>query len=214
MKYPYSFESSVGYAFVLLISLWWLPVLGPIIIGYITGRKAGDPVKGVVAMLIPIAIYFFIIKAIAIGWVHVPHVLGVYFNSVSSASLIPYMNQTFTTGLEVGNNIMAHLYYVPSSFFIMLAFAFIGGAMSRQIMLERNISPKYRSLSHKAGRDMRDATRVERLGINEHSKNSRASTKSNKNKKIHNRKDGKFVIHEMDTKKAAPIKKKHSISFL
>ena len=212
MKYPYSFESSVGYAFVLLISLWWLPVLGPIIIGYVTGRKAGDPVKGVIAMLIPIGLYFFVIKAIAMGWVHVPHAIGMYFHSASSASLLPYMNQTFATGMEIGNNIMAHLYYVPSSFFIMVAFAFIGGAMSRQIILERNIAPKYKREKNKNRKRINNTSGTNKLAINRPSKNLRTSNKNNK--RATTRRDGEFVVHEMDNRKTIPVKKKRSITFL
>ena len=187
-------------------------MLGPIIIGYVTGRKAGDPVKGVIAMLIPIGLYFFVIKAIAMGWVHVPHAIGVYFHSASSASLLPYMNQTFATGMEVGNNIMAHLYYVPSSFFIMVAFAFIGGAMSRQIMLEKNISPNYKRAKTKNRKRVNNTSVANKLTVNRASKNLRTSSRNNKRATA--RRDGKFVVHEMDNRKTIPVKKKRSITFL
>ncbi len=209
MKYPYSFESAVGYSFVLLISLWWLPVLGPIIIGYITGRKAGGPINAVAAMIIPIGAYFLLIKAIGMGWVHVPHIVTSYLSTTAAgAVMVPYFHQTILTGLSISADITSHLYYVPSSFFIMLAFAFIGGAMSKQIIMERAIYPvthatKMPRVRKKVSVDVGDK------------KVASSSVKSTEKGKVKNLdKDRKFVVHEMDTKKTVPVKKKYGITFL
>lgn len=199
-KYPYSMEGAIGYSIVLLVSLWWLPVVGPIIIGYITGRKAGGPVKGLIAMAIPIFLYFSLMHLIAIGWVHVPHLLKSYFTtSVESGVILPYMKETFSTGIAISANIVNYLYYVPSSFFIMLSFAFIGGAMSRQIILERGIytQPKISKPVKKVD--------VKKSGVVEKKTAQRPKDVE---------RDGKFVVHKMDTKKKVPVKKKYGITFL
>lgn len=211
MKYPYSFGSAVGYSVVLLVSLWWLPVLGPIIIGYVTGRKAGDPLKGLVAMALPIALYFVIVQLVAMGWVHVPHLVQGYFSgylssSVAGAVFVPYVKQTFAMGMEVGTNLLSYLYYAPSAFFIMLTFAFIGGAMSRQVILERGIFRE-------------SVSRVRKVRLEEKPKKDnilkRIKASKNKDKKVKNlEKENKFVVHEMDTKKTVPVKKKYGITFL
>ena len=152
--------SAVGYSIVLLISLWWLPVLGPMIIGYITGRKAGGPVKGAIAMIVPIGLYFFIVYFTSIGWIHMPHIVSRYFTgyfsaTVAGSAILPYLQETMNAGMAVGRHIQSYLYYTPTVFFIMLAFAFIGGAISRQVIMERGIYPDARvRLTRRKGIDI------------------------------------------------------------
>ncbi len=218
MKYPYSLSGAIGYSIVLLVSLWWIPVVGPMIIGYITGRKAGGPVKGILAMMVPIALYFLILQGITMGWVHVPHIVSGYFGTPASVVLVPYLQETITTGINVGISIEKYLYYVPPAFFIMLSFAFIGGAMSRLVILEKGIYPE-RNLSRLVPK------RKKSINVPEthsgHKKEKLTSTSTNKKKSVKGNKkikdisrDGKFVVHEMDTKKVTPVKKKYGITFL
>ncbi len=153
-KYPYSVGTAISYAVILLLTLWWLPILGPIIIGYITGRKAGGPVKGVVAMSIPILLYFAFIFALVQGWIHIPSIfstnfvgnlMGV-FASLPVFSFLNYIDTTLNVAMNVGAYFQHYLYYAPPSFFIMLSFAFIGGAVSRMVILERGIFPEKKPL--------------------------------------------------------------------
>jgi len=143
-KYPYNVGSAIVYSSILLASLWWLPVIGPIIIGYITGRKAGGPMKGLVAMAVPVFFYFFIIHAIHVGWIHIPPIVESYFQgtAITSVAALPFMNYVETT-VNTATNIALYftnyLYYAPPSFFIMFSFAFIGGVVSRQVILERGL---------------------------------------------------------------------------
>ena len=143
-KYPYNVGSAVVYSFILLAALWWLPVIGPIIVGYITGRKAGGPLKGLVAMAVPVFFYFFIIHAIHVGWIHIPPIVESYFTgtALTSVAALPFMNYVETT-VNTATNIALYftnyLYYAPPSFFIMFSFAFIGGVVSRQVILERGL---------------------------------------------------------------------------
>lgn len=45
-----------GFIWMLIISvlLFWLPLLGPIVAGFVGGRKAGSVVKAILAALLPI----------------------------------------------------------------------------------------------------------------------------------------------------------------
>lgn len=143
-KYPYNMGSAVIYSIVLLSTLWWIPIVGPIIIGYITGRKAGGPLKGLIAMAIPIALYFMAVQAINEGLINVPPIVKTYFGGtlLTSAAALPfiqYIHASTRVAMNVGTYIEHYIYYAPPSFFIMLSFAFIGGAVSRQIILERGI---------------------------------------------------------------------------
>ncbi len=217
MKYPYSMGEAVGYSIVLLVSLWWLPVLGPMIIGYITGRKAGGPIKGLLAMMVPIALYFLIVQAIAIGWIHVPHIVNTYFtNTLASEVMVPYLRETISTGIAVGTDIMSYLYYAPSAFFIMLAFAFIGGAMSRQVILEKGIYPTGTTFKKASVRKKATVPEVKKADKGIAKKTAPKAIKAPKKEKGVKdlEKDGKFVVHEMDTRKVTPVKKKYGITFL
>jgi chromate transport protein ChrA len=150
-KYPYSFGEAVVYSIIFFLTLWWIPIVGPIIIGYLTGRKAGGPIKGIAAMAIPIVLYFMIRHLIYAASTHIPQSIMRYVNGSTIAGIvglpanspiIHYFNTSVNLATSVGINIESHLYYVPSSFFIMIAFAFVGGTMSRLIILERGIYPQ------------------------------------------------------------------------
>ena len=42
----YSFWSAVKYTFTLSLLLWWLPIFGQMIAGYVGGRRAGVALEG------------------------------------------------------------------------------------------------------------------------------------------------------------------------
>ena len=55
---PFSFWSSSRIILILAFVLWWIQPAGPMIAGYVGGRRAGSPVKAVVAALMPVAAIF------------------------------------------------------------------------------------------------------------------------------------------------------------
>lgn len=55
---PFSFWSSSRVILILSFLLWWIQPAGPMIAGYVGGRRAGSPMKAVIAALLPVfAIY-------------------------------------------------------------------------------------------------------------------------------------------------------------
>lgn len=55
---PFSFWSSSRIILILSFLLWWIQPAGPMIAGYVGGRRAGSPIKAVIAALMPVfAIY-------------------------------------------------------------------------------------------------------------------------------------------------------------
>jgi len=213
-KYPYSMGSAVMYSLLLLATLWWLPILGPIIVGYITGRKAGGPFKGLVAMAIPVFLYFFVVHAIQVGWINIPPVMNAYLQTsiLSSADALPYISYVVTTAkiaADVATEMSKYLYYAPPSFFIMFSFAFIGGAVSRQVILERGI---YREARRKVAKV---SPKVRKIEVPETKPKAKkvvvkhkepAVKKHKKVKKFETPESSKFVVHPMDTKKNVAIK--------
>ena len=59
-KKIYGFWAGVWYTTVLSILLFWLPPFGQMIAGYVGGRKAGTPRKGMVAAFAPMSFIFLL----------------------------------------------------------------------------------------------------------------------------------------------------------
>ena len=47
-KGKYSWKSSLVIAFVATMLLWWLPIFGPMLSGYVSGRTSGSKYKGII----------------------------------------------------------------------------------------------------------------------------------------------------------------------
>lgn len=61
---PGSISSATLWMFVLSVLLFWLPVVGPLIAGFVGGRKAGSLTNAILAVFIPgliagAALFFF-----------------------------------------------------------------------------------------------------------------------------------------------------------
>src|SRR2546422_9250328 len=63
---PFSFWSSSRVILILSFLLWWIQPAGPMIAGYVGGRRAGSPIKAVIAALMPI----FAIYIANVGYAH------------------------------------------------------------------------------------------------------------------------------------------------
>lgn len=51
-----SIASAIIWMFVLSIVLFWLPILGPLIAGFVGGRKAGSLSNALLAVILPAAV--------------------------------------------------------------------------------------------------------------------------------------------------------------
>lgn len=54
---PGSIPSAILWMFVLSILLFWLPILGPLIAGFVGGRKAGTLGNAILAALLPAIVF-------------------------------------------------------------------------------------------------------------------------------------------------------------
>ncbi|UCG68559.1 MAG: hypothetical protein JSV09_12225 [Thermoplasmata archaeon] len=59
--------SGMWYVFILSCLLWWLPVFGQMIAGYVGGRKAGSPIKGIFVAIIPVFIIILLMVCMDLG---------------------------------------------------------------------------------------------------------------------------------------------------
>jgi hypothetical protein len=147
---PFNYWSAVKYGSILMFLLWWIPIFGPMIAGYVAGRRAGSPIKGVFAVSIPLAIVFFVatmvtIKFIPTVWFGIDLAPEAIFAELGKA--IPAFGPLadFTTGyLQSFIGTIQGSTGVRLDFFILaLAFAYIGGAMAIQSLREMEYVVKH-----------------------------------------------------------------------
>lgn len=135
----YSFWSAVKYTFTLSLILWWLPIFGQMIAGYVGGRRAGAPFKGMMAALIPVIFIFAVSTLVNMGVI--PTVIfGVDLTPEAVVAVI-------TSYVPVIEPYVAFVNMYLTSFFTSLhstaslgldsyvttvAFSYIGGVLSQQ----------------------------------------------------------------------------------
>ncbi len=87
----YSFWSASKYVLILSIMLWWLPMFGQMIAGYVGGRRAGGPWKGVAASIVPVVALYCVMTAFDQG-ILPSHVFGV---AIAPAAIASALNRTY-----------------------------------------------------------------------------------------------------------------------
>ncbi len=145
----YSFWSAVKYTLGLSLLLWWLPVFGQMIAGYVGGRRAGSPWKGMVAAIIPVAFFFLIDELVAAGIV--PTVwFGIDLSPAAMMTLIGTIVPVVQPYLEFVNMYLTSFFSSLQtatelgfdSYIITVAFAYIGGVLSLQNRREMELLSK------------------------------------------------------------------------
>ena len=162
---------------VLGALLFWLPLLGPAIAGYVGGRKAGGPLRAIVAVAIPAAV-------LLIGLAFLSSEFGI----VPSSNAIP---QDFTYGpladlqayslpiiASIQSSIELWVASPPEAFFIMGVFALAGGVLSElrrkeeETVIERLGIPlgevKHRARAGEYGPEVQEAFESPRTGRGRH----------------------------------------------
>ena len=69
-KRPGSVASAILWMFVLSIVLFWLPVFGPLIAGFVGGRKAGTLGDAILAVILPglvFGVLLFLLASVLTG---------------------------------------------------------------------------------------------------------------------------------------------------
>ena len=67
-----SVVSAMVWMFVISILLFWLPVLGGLIAGFVGGRKAGSLGNAILAVFLPGIIFFVVIFLLAASLIGIP----------------------------------------------------------------------------------------------------------------------------------------------
>jgi hypothetical protein len=147
---PFNYWSAVKYGSILMFLLWWIPIFGPMIAGYVAGRRAGSPIKGIFAVSIPLSIVFFVatmvtIKIVPTVWFGIDLAPEAIFGELAKAMPIFGPLADFTTGyLQSFIGTIQGSSGVRLDFFILaIAFAYIGGAMALQSLREMEYVVKH-----------------------------------------------------------------------
>jgi len=138
---PYSFLSAVKYLTILSILLWWLPTFGQMIAGYVGGRRAGSPWRGVIASLVPVLFIFAGLYLLEHGAFGDPAAVRSWPAAVADqVTSTPVIGPYAQFALEY---IASFLAWIPaaitqnmSGYLVTVIFAYIGGIVADQAARE------------------------------------------------------------------------------
>lgn len=135
----YSFWSAVKYTFTLSLLLWWLPIFGQMIAGYVGGRRAGSPFKGMMAALVPVVFILAVSTLVRLDIIPTV-IMGIDLTPEAVIAVItanvpvvqPYVEfvNMYLTSFFTSLHSTARLGL--DSYVTTVAFAYIGGVLSQQ----------------------------------------------------------------------------------
>ncbi len=147
-RVTYDFWSGVKYIIVLSALLFWLPLFGPMLAGYVGGRRTGGPKKGLIAAitgLIVIASAHYIITNALLPAMFSDKIFitGSIVSGLSSIQILaPYTQFIELYWGSFFTSILGGLPYSPNSYIITVIFAYVGGIITidkqREILRAEN----------------------------------------------------------------------------
>jgi hypothetical protein len=139
----YSFWSAAKYTFILTVLLWWLPVFGQMIAGYVGGRRAGTPGRAILAALLPLIFIFGISYAFDSGLIP-SEVNGIVIDPEAlmngAGENIPFVGPYLAFATMYINSWMGAVQSITllkvDNYIVTIAFAYIGGIIADQTRRE------------------------------------------------------------------------------
>lgn len=135
---PFSIPQAIGLAFVLSVFLYWLPIFGPMIAGYVCGRRAGTALKGaacgLVAGLILFVIGYILILNIFSAGTALRSCQDALWNWIQNASPLIASYCIFISHWAefIAAVFRSFLITEPGNLVILVVFGYIGGAIAAQ----------------------------------------------------------------------------------
>jgi len=135
----FSFWSAAKYVLILSLILWWLPLFGQMIAGYVGGRRAGGPWKGVVAAILPVVCIYVVMTGFSSG-VLPSHVFGVAIAPTAVATslrtgvplIAPYIDFSAEYVGAFVSTLSGASPYGINMYVLTVAFAYVGGVLAEQ----------------------------------------------------------------------------------
>ncbi len=135
-KVTFNFWSGVKYIIFLSAVLWWLPLFGPMIAGYVGGRRTGGPKRGLLASLVGVGIVGGVYYALTQGLLPVTltnvmsYPQSLISTAVSKPFLEPYVRFLRLYWGSFFEHILGGLPFKPNSYVLTIIFSYIGGIIS------------------------------------------------------------------------------------
>ncbi|MEF8874766.1 MAG: hypothetical protein V5A88_08905 [Candidatus Thermoplasmatota archaeon] len=132
----YDFWSGVKYMVVLSALLWWIPLFGPIIAGYVGGRRTGGPKKGLFASFVSLGVIGIVYYVLVQGLLPVTldTILSYPAAIISAAEAHsffgPYFEFIKLYWSTFFARVMAGVPFGTNSYVLTVIFAYIGGIIS------------------------------------------------------------------------------------
>lgn len=149
---PYSILSASKYILMISLMLYWLPLVGQMIGGFIGGRRAGSPFRAILAAFIPIAVLFCISAALQSGIIPIKLQNGTYLAYVlieQALEKLPvasvYVNFATTYVGSFINELKTATSLKLGNYLITIAFSYVGGILSDQSRRELEYVSRYGS---------------------------------------------------------------------
>jgi hypothetical protein len=140
---PFSFWSSSRIILILSFLLWWVQPAGPMIAGYVGGRRAGSPIKAVVAAMMPVFAIFVANVAYAHNFAgHQVDFVAALPMAVSDgvASILPFLvpyKEFMVSYMKGFVEALSTTFGMGTNGYLMVViFAYIGGLIAEQTRRE------------------------------------------------------------------------------
>ncbi len=140
---PFSFWSSARIILILSFLLWWIQPAGPMIAGYVGGRRSGSAMKGVLAALLPVAVVLIANTAYTrgVGNTQIDLVASLpQAFAGGAASVLPFLApyKDFLVGYMSGfvKALQSTFGMGTNGYLMVLIFAYIGGLIADQTRRE------------------------------------------------------------------------------
>ncbi len=132
----YDFWDGVKYMVILSALLWWIPLFGPMVAGYVGGRRTGDPKKGLVASVVSLGMIGIIYYMLSQG------ILSITLETISSypAAAVtsaetnsffgPYIEFVRFYWSAFYTRIVTEVPFGANSYVLTMIFAYVGGIIA------------------------------------------------------------------------------------
>lgn len=138
-KKPYSIVSAAKYILMISLMLYWLPILGQMIAGFIGGRRAGSPWRAIMAALLPVFLLYLFSLSLSTGLIPIKiqeAAMLTYAGIKRLLDALPvassYINFATTYVGSFVSELNAAASFKAGNYLITIAFAYVGGILSDQ----------------------------------------------------------------------------------
>ncbi len=135
-KITYDFWSGVKYIVVLSAILWWIPLFGPMLAGYVGGRRTGGPKKGILASILGLGIIGALYYFLNYGYVYLTmesifeypdRIITVVTSNSFTGPYFEFFQQYWSTFFD---RVWTGVPFGSNSYILTMIFAYVGGIIS------------------------------------------------------------------------------------